>query len=369
MFSEEHLYSIALRRCHLIGDVNFYKLLRLEGSAEQVWKSSKRILAKIEGIGSKTVSEIGNSEHLNFAENELKFCKKNNIGILLRHQKELPFLLNECEDSPSILYYKGNSEIHDLNISIVGTRNVTHYGKKFVEDFLKEIQNSKVTSVSGLALGVDTEVHEHSLKNNISTVAVLAHGFHTLYPSKNRKLADKILENKGTLFTEFNSSQKPDRENFIQRNRVIAGLSKATIVVETAFGGGSITTVGFANDYNRDVYALPGKIFDQYSQGCNQLILKNKASAISTIPDLIKDLGIKKNQEKTGMLFPFSEEKLELSESQKLIYKIINENKTITLDDLSVKSEIPSHKILPILLDLELSGYIKSLSGRQYMAI
>lgn len=369
MFSEEHLYSIALRRCNLIGDINFFKLLRTEGSAEQVWKSSKRILSKIDGIGSKTVSEIGNSEHLTFAENELKFCIKNNVGILLRHQKDLPFLLNECEDAPSILYYKGNTKANNLNVSIVGTRNVTHYGKKFVEDFFSEIQNSKVTSVSGLALGVDTEVHEQSLKNNITTIAVLAHGFHTLYPSKNRKLGDKILENNGTLFTEFNSSQKPDRENFIQRNRVIAGLSKATIVVETAFGGGSITTVGFANDYNRDVYALPGKISDQYSQGCNQLIMKNKASAISTISDLVKDLEISEIKEKTGTLFSFSEAKLQLTEIQSEILKIIQENTSISLDEISSKSLNPSHKILPILLELELSGYIKTLSGRQYTAI
>ena len=151
-----------------------------------------------------------------------------------------------------------------------------------------------------MALGADTEVHQISLANNIPTVGVLAHGFHTLYPSKNKNLSEKILEENGVLFTEFNSTQKPDRENFIQRNRVVAGLSPATIVVETAFGGGSMSTATFAVNYNREVYALPGKISDKYSQGCNQLIFQNKASVISTIPQLIEQLGFTKNTETIG---------------------------------------------------------------------
>ena len=369
MFSEETLYSLALRHCPLIGDIIFRKLIGEVGSAKEVWDLSKSGLKNIYGIGKKISLEIGNSDHLKFAENELKFCEKNNININLRHQNQLPIILNECEDAPAILYQKGNYDPSLKPLSLVGTRNITSYGKHFINDFLEEVKTTNIITVSGLALGVDTEVHQISIENNIRTVAVLAHGFHTLYPSKNRKLADKILEENGVLFSEFNSTQKPDRENFIQRNRIIAGLSPATIVVETAFGGGSVSTATFALNYNREVFALPGKITDKYSQGCNQLIFQNKAGAISTITSLIEQLGLQGNTEKTGELFPSSEIRMLLSDNQQNILNSIDKNTPISLDELSEKIDVASYKILPDLLQLEISGYIKALSGRQYLAV
>lgn len=369
MFSEEVLYAIALRHCPLIGDVIFRKLIREVGSAQEVWELSKSGLHNIYGIGRRISLEIGNSDHLKFAEKELKFCEKNNIRINIRHLNELPELLNECEDAPAILYQKG--ELNDTlkSVSIVGTRKITSYGKNFIHDFLADSKGKNMVTVSGLALGVDTEVHEYSIQNNIPTIGVLAHGFHTFYPSKNRKLADRILQENGVLFTEFNSSQKPDRENFIQRNRVIAGLSEATIVVETAFGGGSVSTATFANNYNREVYALPGKITDESSQGCNQLIFQNKAKAISTISGLADQLGFSEAREKVGELFPFSEISIQLSDNQKNIMKALDRKKSISLDEISEKIGLPTFKILPDLLDLEISGWVKALSGRQYLAI
>lgn len=369
MFSDEHLYAIALRRCSLIGDISFKKLMDAEGSAENVWKLPKQKLTSIFGFGEKKAVEIGDDKHLKFAEKELKFCEKNSVRILLRHQNELPKLLNECFDAPAILYQKGTFDETKNLLSIVGTRSVTSYGKLFIEDLLEEAKTMNLLTVSGLALGVDSEVHQKSLDKNIPTAAVLAHGFHTLYPSKNRILAEKILENGGALFTEFNTSQKPDRENFIQRNRIIAGLSPATIVVESAFGGGSMSTVTFANSYNRDVYALPGRITDKYSQGCNQVISQHKAATISTIGGLIKNLQINEPTEKTGELFPRSEIRMQLTDEQKIIYDTIKNNPLISLDDISEKTEIPTFKILPILLDIELSGYIRSFSGRQFQAL
>lgn len=369
MFSEEHLYAIALRKCNKIGDINFQKLVKTVGSAKEVWGTRPKELSKILGIGSKTISEIGSLEHLHFAEKELLFCDKNQIQIKLRYLGDFPKLLNECDDAPAILYQKGKFNENLPAISIVGTRSMTNYGKKFVEDFFKEISSKKVISVSGLALGADTAVHECSLTNNIPTIGVLAHGFHTLYPSKNKKLAEKIVEHNGALISEFNSSQKPDRENFIQRNRIIAGFSESIIVVETAFGGGSVSTVGFANTYNREVYALPGKITDKYSQGCNQLIAQNKARTISSISEMIDELGLNKEKTKIGTLFPRSEIRLQLADNQKIILDLIFENSGISLDEISNQTNIPSHKLLPILLELELLGYIKSLSGRQYIAI
>lgn len=369
MISEEHLYAIALRKCNLIGDINFTRLIRTFGSAKNAWEHAGKEYRKLEGFGRKTVSDIGNINHLNFAEKELKFCEKNNIRIRLKHLNELPFLLSECEDAPAILYQKGNFPNDLKPLSIVGTRNITTYGKQFIKDFFEAPKTSDFISVSGLALGADKEVHEQSIHHKIPTIAVLAHGFHTLYPSKNKKLSEKILEDSGALLTEFNSSRKPDRENFIQRNRIIAGLSPATVVVETGFGGGSVSTATYANNYNRDVFALPGKITDSYSQGCNQLIFQNKASAISTIKDLIEILGFNNSQYKTEELFPSNSYAIQLSENQELIYQYITQNPQISLDDLAHKTATPSHKILPVILELELLGKVKSFSGRQFIAI
>lgn len=368
MISEEHLYAIALRECNLIGDINFFKLVKTFGSAKEAWEKAKKEYNKTEGIGRKIVSDIGNPEYLRFAEKELEFCERNNIQIKLRHHDELPDLLNECDDAPAILYQKGFTDF-TKTISIVGTRNITPYGKQFIRSFFEETKNCEYISVSGLALGVDKEAHEQSMHYHIPTVAVLAHGFHTLYPSRHKKLSEKILEEGGALLTEFNTSRKPDRENFIQRNRIIAGISPATVVVETGFGGGSISTATFANHYNRDVFALPGKITDPYSQGCNKLIFQNKATAISTIKELIEMLGFNQQRVKMEELFPAAEVRIQLTENQKIIYQTITDHPKISLDDLSGKIDLASHKILPIILELELLGKVKSFSGRQFMAI
>ncbi|AZB00901.1 DNA-protecting protein DprA [Chryseobacterium joostei] len=368
MISEEYFYAIALRECSHIGDINFHKLIRNFGSAQEAWKRGKKEYKKLDGMGLKTVSDIGNEEHLKFAERELEFCERNAIQIKLRHLGEAPTLLNECMDAPAILYQKGNINDSLQKLSIVGTRNMTTYGQQFIEDFFGATQSAAYASVSGLALGIDKEVHEQSIRHQKPTIAVLAHGFQFLYPAKNRKLSEKIVQEGGALLTEFNSSRKPDRENFIQRNRIVAGISSSTIVVETGFGGGSVSTAAFANDYNRDVFALPGKITDVCSQGCNQLIFHNKATAISTVKDLINMLGLNNPQEKIEELFPYSETLIQLTENQKFIYQSIKENPQISLDDLGQKIDIPSHKILPIILELELLGKVKSFSGRQFIA-
>lgn len=369
MFSEEQLYSIALRRCYLIGDITFHQLVRTFGSAKEIWEMPKKEFLKNNGIGRKMASEIGSSEHLKFAEQELRFCEQQNIQILLRHQPGYPLLLLECVDAPAILYQKGEIRPFSKLLSIVGTRNMSEYGKSFINDFTNALKNSDFTTVSGLALGVDTEVHLKSIEKNIPTIAVLAHGFHTLYPSKNKKLATQILEKGGALLTEFNSSQKPDRENFIQRNRVIAGLSPSTLIVETAFGGGSVSTANFAVNYHRDVFALPGKITDQYSQGCNQLIFQNKAAAISTIKDLQKELGILENKTEMEELFPIAKEEIQLSDNQLLIYNFLRLNPKISLDEIAHQLEIPSYKILPEILELELLGKVKTYSGQRFSAL
>lgn len=366
--SDELLYSIALRNCPLIGDVNFKKLIGEVGSATEIWKISKTILKNINGIGHKTTFEIGDPKHLQFAEKEIKFCEKHSIQIKLRHRNELPPLLNDCPDAPAILYQKGNIEAGRKFLSIVGTRRMTFYGRDFIEALHTKLKEKRVTTVSGLALGADAAVHENSIKNGIPTIGVLAHGFHTFYPAKNRQLAEEILSAGGALITEFNSSQKPDRENFIQRNRIIAGMSPSLVVVETAFGGGSVSTATFSNSYNREVFALPGKITDKYSQGCNHLIFQNKAGTISTISDLLDQLGLNETEE-IAELFPKTKIPIPLTDYQHQILSIIRSMPNIGLDELAIKMELPTYKILPLLLELEISGYIRSFSGRQFCTL
>ena len=368
MFSEETLYAIALRHCLLIGDFYFKKLISAAGSAKEAWLLSKKELKKQYGIGDKISAEIGKDIYLLFAEKELQFCQQNNIKILLSHRKELPGLLNECDDAPAILYQKGTFS-DNTNISIVGTRKTSRYGKEFIADFLHQLKDNHIQTISGLALGADTYVHEESLKNNIPTTAVLAHGFHTVYPSANKSLAEKILESGGCLFTEFNSSQDPIRESFIQRNRIIAGISFTTIITETAYGGGSVSTANFANLYNREVLALPGPIDYKYSQGCNLLISQNKARIISSVSEAIEYLGLFAEKTEQLSLFDSQEVLKSLTPEQALILTTITKSSPINPDEISEKTALPVYRILPVILDLELLGYIRATSGRQYRPI
>lgn len=366
MYSEEQLYILALKQCKNIGNINLRKLIQKVGSAKIVWESSPKTLLSISGIGKSSIQNIGKKEFLVLAEKEIKFAEKHAIKIITQKDKDYPPHLVHCEDAPVILFYKGDLNTNKTPISIVGTRKLTSYGKVFIQDLLSELAPSQAITISGLALGADSCVHEESLKNNIPTIAILAQSLDKLYPASNKILAKKILENNGALITEYASFEGMARENFLQRNRIIAGYSPNLIVVETAYGGGSMTTVTAANQYNRDVYALPGKISDPYSQGCNYLIANNKAESIVDIQSLIKNLNFIPQPE----LFPKEEPKILLDSEKKEHHKIlsiITDYRSITLDELAEKSSILHHKLLPILLDLELYGYIKCLSGRQYL--
>ena len=365
MTSEEYLYILALKQCKNIGNINLKKLIKNIGSAKTVWQSSSKSLLSISGIGKNSIQNIGSKEFLLSSEKELKFCEKHNINIISQEDELYPKHLLNCDDAPMLLFYKGKLN-NDLNpISIVGTRKLTAYGKHFIQDLTAELSSSKVCTISGLALGADSCVHEESLKHEIPTIAILAQSLDKIYPASNKNLAKKILESNGALVTEYASFEGMAKENFLQRNRIIAGFSPHLIVVETAYGGGSITTVTAANQYNRDIFALPGKITDTYSQGCNHLIANNKAESIVDVKTLIKNLDFTPQPE----LFPKEENRIEIDPEKKdhhKILEIITNNKSTSLDELAEKSEILHHKLLPILLDLEIFGYIKCLSGRQY---
>ncbi|WP_312767622.1 DNA-processing protein DprA [Epilithonimonas sp.] len=366
MISEEYLYILALKQCKNIGNINLKKLINHIGSAKKVWDSSPKSLLSTTGIGKHTIQNIGNKDFILIAEKEIKLCEKHGISIISQNDELYPKHLLNCDDAPVLLFYKGNLNPDKNPISIVGTRKMTAYGKSFIQELLSGLSNSKVSTISGLALGVDSCVHEESLKNQIPTIAVLAQGLSSIYPAKNKTLANKILENNGALVTEYATFEGMAKENFLQRNRIIAGFSPNLIVVETAYGGGSVTTVNFANQYNRDVYALPGRITDVFSQGCNQLISLNKAETIVDISTLMKNLNFVPQPE----LFPKEKPKIMLDPDKKehqMILDIIEGNEPISLDDIAEKSGVLHHKLLPILLDLEIYGHIKCLSGRQYL--
>jgi len=369
MYTEETFYSIALRHCPLIGDFYFKKIVSITGSAKEAWILSKNELKKQYGIGSKISEEIGKDSHLFFAENELKLCKENNINIHLSHVGESVGLLSQCDDAPAILYTKGNLDYKKNNISIVGTRKISKYGSTFISEFLQALKCADLQTISGLAIGADSYVHEESIKNNIPTVAVLAHGFNTLYPAKNKSLADKILETGGCLMTEFSYYKPPIRESFVHRNRIIAGISPSTIIVETAYSGGSISTANFANVYNREVLALPGDIYSKYSQGCNLLISQNKARIIVSVQDAVNYLDLVKEPVKQLSLFDKKEIPQNLSPEQQQVLSTITETKDIGIDEISEKLNLPTYKILPIVLDLEILGLIKTSSMRKYNLI
>ena len=263
------LYHIAITSIPNIGDITAKKLIAYCGSSEQVFCEKKSVLEKIPGIGGINASKIisHKTEALAIAEEELVFIKKNNIKPLFYLNDNYPKRLLHCEDGPVLLYSKGDVEYNNPKVvSIVGTRKATDYGKEFCDKIVEELASHNPLIVSGLAYGIDVCSHKAALKNNIPTVGVLAHGLDRLYPSQHSSIANKMLEN-GGLLSDYKSRTNPDRENFPKRNRIVAGLSDLTIVIESSKKGGSLITAYLANDYNRDVFALPGRLNDSQSEG------------------------------------------------------------------------------------------------------
>ncbi|MBN1251770.1 MAG: DNA-processing protein DprA, partial [Bacteroidales bacterium] len=300
-------YKIALGMISGIGNMNAKKLIAYIGSVEGIFKEKRQNLEKIPGIGTKLSLEISNSNALNEAEQEISFINKNNIEAIFFTEKTYPERLKHCEDSPIIIYKKGKFDLNKTKIlSIVGTRNASQYGKdncnKLITDLFESGHNPLI--VSGLAYGVDICAHKAAIKNNLATVAVLGHGLDIIYPAAHKNYAKEILQN-GALLSEFSSNSKLDPSNFVKRNRIIAGMSDATIVVESAKKGGSLITAELANSYNRDVFAFPGRINDKFSEGCNLLIKTNRAALIESYKDIEYILGWEKKDKKAvqGKLF------------------------------------------------------------------
>jgi DNA processing protein len=363
----ELLYEVALTLVSGIGDVNGKKLVAYCGGAEAVFREKKKSLSKIPGIGEKTVESILSQDVLSRAERELDFADKYGIRILYYLNPDYPKRLQHCYDSPMVLYCSGYTDLNVAKIiGVVGTRNVTDYGKLMTDKIISELVDDDVMVVSGLAYGVDTCAHYASVKYGLKTAAVLAHGLHTIYPPVNRNLARKILDEGGCLLTEQISGTEPDRENFPKRNRIVAGMIDCLIVVESAAKGGALITAEIANTYDRDVFAFPGKIGDVYSEGCNKLIKENKANIMTDVEDLryiMRWNEDKKVAAKQMRMFR------DFSEDEQKVMDVFGNDSVIYLDKIITETALSPTKIASILLSLEFDGVVTALPGKRYQKL
>lgn len=361
----EILYTLALSKVklNLKQKVLLYTTL---GSATAVFEQRKLLRESKLDFSPKVVAALENIEELlPCCEAELEYAQKHKIQVLGFGDEAYPVRLKECVDAPLVLHYLGNADLNAKHIiSVVGTRQCTERGKDWCKHFIQDLsQHLPDTLVmSGLAYGIDIAAHRACLENNISTVGVLAHGLDEIYPSLHRQTAAEMVQ-KGGLLTEFPPQTPIDKMNFVQRNRIVAGMADATIVVESSAKGGSLITAGLANDYHRNVFAVPGRVTDKVASGCNALIRNNVATLITSAEDMLLDLGWE-SQQKEGIqreLFP------ELSsEEEKIVALMKAGGEDISLAYLLQETQLEMATLMPLMMTLEMKGIVKTLAGMKY---
>lgn len=345
-----------------VGHVTAKHLLNHFTTPEAVFKATKQALMQVTGVGLITAQHILGKEAILKAKEQLKFIEKYQVKVLFYTDDDYPYRLRNCEDAPIILYYRGTVNLnHPRIISIVGTRMATNYGKQLCKQLAEVLAPYDVLIVSGLAYGIDICAHQESLAHGIPTVGVLAHGLDRMYPQVHGPVAKKMALN-GGLLTEFPPYTNPDKENFPKRNRIIAGISDVTIVVEAASKGGALITADLANSYHRDVYAFPGRTTDVYSEGCNFLIKTNRAGLMSHAKDLPYFLGWEEPLVQPASLV---EPPSDLSDIEVQILKVLKVS-DMELDALTHQIGLPQSKLLLHLLTLEIDGLLTSLPGKRY---
>ena len=362
----ELLYQLSLTLIPNIGPVQA-KILLQHCNAEEIFHAKKTFLEKIEGIGPVRAAAIVAFKNFSEAEEEIKFIEKYKIKPLFLTDAVYPKRLLNCYDSPTLLFYKGEADLNAAKVvAIVGTRSHTDYAKQVTEKLVKELTEQNITVVSGLAFGVDGIAHKASVKNGLPTIGVLAHGLDQIYPAEHAGLAKDMIKHNGGLLTEFRSKSKPDKHNFPTRNRIVAGMSDATIVIETGLKGGSMITAELANSYNKDVFAIPGKVTDVKSSGCNYLIKNNKAMLLTDAAELIQVMQwedkAKNKKEKKSQRELF----IEMTSEEKIIVAILREKEMVNIDEINEKSGLSSSAVAGATLSLELQGVISSKPGKMY---
>lgn len=371
MTVEEIFYAMALTRLNGIGLIPKLQLYKQVGSAQKIFEYKNDIRQIVPDCSDRLVEAIKFSdESIEKTKLELDFAVKHQIQCLCYADEAYPYRLKECDDAPIVLYYKGSANLNQSKIiSMVGTRQCTQYGKDLINRFFSNLKYycPNVLVVSGLAYGIDVAAHRSALQNNYETVGVLAHGLDQIYPSSHRNTAIEMLQ-QGGLLTEYMSETNADKQNFVSRNRIVAGMSDATIVVESAAHGGSLITASLAQGYNRDVFAFPGSVFSEFSEGCNNLIRDNSAALVNNAEDFIHamkwdDEKIRNEKKSKGIersLF------LELSSDEQAIVDLLQKTNDLQINILSVKTNLPINKITALLFQLEMKGVIKLLPGGVY---
>lgn len=369
--SSKLLYRIALTCINGIGCITARHLLNLFQDEETLFRANKKELLAIKGLSDYLANQILSAEVLKTAEKEMEFVIKNNLQTHFINDDNYPFRLKECADAPIIFYFKGKTDLNSSKIiSIVGTRKSTPYGDSFCESFISDLSSSypDLLVLSGLAYGVDINAHRSALKHNLPTVGILAHGLDRIYPAVHRKTAIEMLE-RGGLLTEFPSGTTPDKFNFVRRNRIVAGMADATVVIESDVKGGSLITANLANSYNREVFALPGRTTDKQSKGCNQLIFQNKASILQSAEDLIEAMNWEQN---TSVEKRPQQRELFLnltSDEQRIYDALVIHSDGLHINLLATQIDEDVNLLFSTLLDLEMRGIIKALPGSAYAIV
>ncbi len=366
MIEQDLFHLLALQRVEGVGDIMAKKLLTLFGNAESVFKAKASQLTAIDGVGSVLIKNLKDKFVFEKANQELDFIQKNEINVAYFQDENYPERLKHCIDGPVLLFTSGNIDLKNKKIiSIVGTRQITSYGIEFCRKLMEEIAPLDPIIVSGFAYGVDIVAHQLAIENNLQTIGVVAHGLNQIYPKTHKKYVAKVEQN-GGFMTEFWSSSNPDKENFVRRNRIVAGMSEATIVIESADRGGSLITANMANDYNRDVFAVPGRVTDKYSQGCNNLIKTQKANVLTSAADLIYILNWdleKETKPVQKQLF------VTLDADEQKVYDYLLKTGKEVMDIIALQCDFPIYKISGMLLNMELKGVIRPLPGKLFEAI
>lgn len=357
------LYQIALTMIPNIGDIHGKALVNHFGNASSIFKARRKDLEAIEGIGTVRARSIKDFSDFSLAEKEISFIEKFRITPLFITDKDYPRRLLNCYDNPLLLYYRGNADLNAAKIiSMVGTRNNNEYGKNVCEKFIEEIAAESILIISGLAFGIDTIAHRSALKHALQTVGVLAHGLDRIYPPQNKLLAKHMIT-RGGLLTDYRSGTNPDKQNFPKRNRIVAGICDAVIVIETGLKGGSLITAELANGYNKDVFAIPGRTTDPQNEGCNYLIKNNKACLVTSANDVLENMGWKEQKKIT----PKKQRELfiELTPNEKIIIEILQPGQ-VHIDEIFLRSGLHSSAVASALLTLEMQNVLISLPGKMY---
>lgn len=367
MTKNELIYLLMLQKASRIGDITAKKLIQKCGSPKAVFEEKISTLQKINGIGQLITKDLHHPSLYNKAEKELAFIMQNDIGYWYYNDDTYPINLKHCIDGPILLFHNGNIQLTNQKIiSIVGTRNITNNGKFICKELIEGLKSYNPIIVSGYAYGTDITAHKEAIKHGLQTIGCLAHGLNQVYPKIHSKYTASVKAN-GGFITDFWSSSNPERENFLKRNRLIAGISQATIVIESAEKGGSLVTADIANSYNRDVFTIPGRVNDPMSLGCNNLIKEQKAHLITSAEDIIQLLNWESNTITKTTIQP--ELFIELNETEEKIIHYLKTHHKEHIDHIAISCQLPTSQLSSTLFSLELKGLIRPHPGKYFELI